>query len=560
MMSKFKLRWPVDNPRITQYFGENPQIYKKFNMPGHEGMDFGVAVGSNLYACADGAVTDVRTDTGHPYGIFVRIDHPFEGSTYQTVYAHMSKPRVSQGQSVKAGDVIGLSGNTGHSFGPHLHLTLKLVGATTPGYPAGVIDPHPYFQASEPLEPSDLTVYTSDRVRLRYGPTTASAHLAWMNRGEALTVLGSADDARAKVGQEGQWIPVRRSDGMDGYVAAWYVQLQPPSPALVEPEAEPEPTGALTVYASEALNIRQGPSVNADRIAIALPHEPLTVAGDANTARTMIGDRGEWLSVRLPNESKGYAAAWYVKTEPGPEPDLLLTVAPTEDMNMRKRPTTDAPIVERLMQNRPLTVHDDPQCAEALVGRQGEWLYVETTEKQRGWVAAWYVQVRPPSFAPPPLPPAPAEPVVVYAIETLHVYKDLSLDADRIAIALPHEPLTTLGDPRAALSRLGQQGEWLKVRLPDGNTGYVAAWLVQAEPGFEPALLLTVRPLMDMQMCTWPSGNAKRIGQLTRDTALTVHDDYERAEALVGRLDEWLYVATEEGERGWLPAWYVSAE
>ncbi|MEE8392342.1 MAG: SH3 domain-containing protein [Anaerolineae bacterium] len=562
MTTQFKLRWPVDNPRITQYFGENPQIYNRFNMPGHEGMDFGIAIGTNLYACADGAVADVRTDTGHPYGIFVRINHSFGDSTYQTIYAHMSKAMVSKGQSVKAGDVIGLSGNTGHSFGPHLHFTLKLTGAQTPGYPAGVVDPNPYFQPSEPLEPSDLTIYVADRVRLRSGPTTASTHLAWMDAGEALVVLGDADKARAQVGQEGQWIPVRRANGMDGYTAAWYLQLKSagPAPSTPKPEPEPAPAGALTVYATQALNIRKGASVGTARVAIALPNDPLTVAGDASAARAMIGDRGEWLQVRLPSGSKGYAAAWYVQAKPGAEPGLLLTVAPTEDMNMRERPTTVAGLVGRILQNTLLTVHDDPTRAGALVGRQGEWLYVETPEKQRGWVAAWYVQSRPASFAAPELPPAPTEPVVVYATETLHVHRGLSLDTNRVAIVLPHEALTTLGDPRAALSRLGQKGEWLEVRLPDESKGYIPAWLAQTEAGFEPALLLTVSPLVDIEMFRWPSVSAKRFGQLARGTSLTVHDDLERAEVLVGRYDEWLYVATEEGERGWVPAWYVSEE
>lgn len=71
---------------------------------------------------------------------------------------------------------------------------------------------------------------------------------------------------------------------------------------------------------------------------------------------------------------------------------------------------------------------------------------------------------------------------------------------------------------------------------------------------------MTVRPLMDMQMWTWPSIAAERIGQLTRDTSLTVHDDLERAEVLVGRLGEWLHVVTEEGERSWIPAWFLVVE
>ncbi len=577
MTAQFKLARPVDEKfRVTQYFGENPDVYQKFGQAGHEGVDFGLPVGENIYACADGEVFDVRPDNS-AYGIHVRVRHLFGGREYHTIYAHMSKSLVSKGQSVKAGDVLGLSGNTGHSFGPHLHFTLKLIGATTPGYPRNVVDPWPYLEGqppaeSKPLEPSDLTIYTTDKVRMRGGPTTASAEVAWLESGEALTVLGDANAARDKVGQSGQWIPARRADGTDGYVAAWYAQLKaaaapPPAATLAPkppdkpaPKPEAAPAGDFVVYATEPLNVREGPLATKTRTAIALPNEPLTVVGDIEEAKGNIGDRGDWLQVRLANSSKNYVAAWYVQTEPGPEPDLLLTVAPTEDMNMRERPTTAAPIVDRLIKNVPLTVHDDPKRAKALVGRQGEWLYVETPEKKRGWIAAWYAQVRPPSFAAPTLPPEPTEPVVVYAIETLHVHQGPSLDTEHVAIVLPHEPLTTLGSPRAALSRLGQQGEWLEVRLPDGSEGYVAAWLVQDEPGYEPALLLTVRPLMDMQMYTWPSTAAERVGQLTRDTSLTVHDDLERAEVLVGRLSEWLYVVTEEGERGWIPAWFLQAE
>ena len=73
MDSKFRLRWPVDTPRITQYFGENPQIYAKFNQAGHEGIDFGVPVGSDIYASADGEVFDVRPDDGNAYGVHVRL-------------------------------------------------------------------------------------------------------------------------------------------------------------------------------------------------------------------------------------------------------------------------------------------------------------------------------------------------------------------------------------------------------------------------------------------------------------------------------------------------------
>jgi uncharacterized protein YgiM (DUF1202 family) len=393
MNDKFKLRWPVDSRTITQYFGENPQIYAAFNQAGHEGLDFAAPIGANVYACADGEVFSIRKPSdGNAYGLHVRVRHKANNREYHTIYAHLSDVLTSVGQFVRAGDLIGLAGETGHTYGPHLHLTLKLIGALTPGYPIGVIDPLPYLQQEEALQPSDLVIYTTDRVRLRSGTTTASAQLAWLDKGEALTVLGDADQARSHVGQYGQWIPVRRADGMDGFVAAWYVQLEGAQPATEPLVTAPE---HLVVYATEALNVRNGPSTGTSRIAIALPHEPLEVTGDRGAALIKLGDRGQWLRVRLPNDLRGYVAAWYVQTDPGPAPGNLLTVYPTVDMNFRERPTVRADRIGRLARNTPLTVHDAPARARALVGRYDEWLYVKSLQDGWGWVAAWYVSTAP---------------------------------------------------------------------------------------------------------------------------------------------------------------------
>jgi hypothetical protein len=308
MARRLTLRWPVDEHTITQYFGENPQVYAKFNQAGHEGLDFHAPVGANIYACADGEVFNVQPDNGNAYGLHVRIRHRADGREYRTIYAHLSKTLVSGGQYVGAGELIALAGNTGHSFGAHLHLTLKLIGAKTSGYPDGVVDPLPYLEETEVPAPSGLTVYTVDKVRLRAGQTTNSAQLAWLANGEALTVLGNADAARASLGQHGQWIQVQRADGLTGFVAAWYLQSQPPSPAPPEPAPEPQPIQPLLVYATEVLNVRKGPSTGTGRIAIVLPHEPLTAMGDPEAVRAALGDRGEWLQVRLPSPRVRFGA------------------------------------------------------------------------------------------------------------------------------------------------------------------------------------------------------------------------------------------------------------
>ncbi|NTV46446.1 MAG: M23 family metallopeptidase [Chlorobiales bacterium] len=82
----------------------------------HSGLDFIAHVGSNVYATGDAIVRHVTTDGG--YGKLIVLDHGFG---YQTLYAHLSEFKVKEGQHVKRGDVIGLSGNTGVSEGPHVH-------------------------------------------------------------------------------------------------------------------------------------------------------------------------------------------------------------------------------------------------------------------------------------------------------------------------------------------------------------------------------------------------------------------------------------------------------
>jgi murein DD-endopeptidase MepM/ murein hydrolase activator NlpD len=131
----FKLQWPVRQHTINQNFMENRFFdYSQFGHPGHEGIDFPVGNGTEIFACADGVVdlVDLRGTTPFEaaYGTHLWIRHDHGGAVYRTLYAHLSEIRVSQGQRVTAGQLVALSGNTGRSTGPHLHFSLKKVGAS----------------------------------------------------------------------------------------------------------------------------------------------------------------------------------------------------------------------------------------------------------------------------------------------------------------------------------------------------------------------------------------------------------------------------------------------
>ncbi|MGM9837370.1 MAG: M23 family metallopeptidase [Paludibacteraceae bacterium] len=89
----------------------------------HAGMDFSAPTGTDVYATGNGKVAFVGWRQG--YGNTVEIDHGFG---YTTLYAHLYKSLVHQGQTVKRSDIIALVGSTGKSTGPHLHYEVRKNG------------------------------------------------------------------------------------------------------------------------------------------------------------------------------------------------------------------------------------------------------------------------------------------------------------------------------------------------------------------------------------------------------------------------------------------------
>ena len=90
----------------------------------HKGLDIKVYIGDTIRAALSGKVRIVRYEAGG-YGKYIVIRHP---NGLETIYGHLSEQLVSENQSVKAGEVIGLGGNTGRSTGSHLHFETRLCG------------------------------------------------------------------------------------------------------------------------------------------------------------------------------------------------------------------------------------------------------------------------------------------------------------------------------------------------------------------------------------------------------------------------------------------------
>jgi len=136
------VQWPFSGAiRLSSGFGYSDPSYGGF----HSGIDFLPGYGAPVAAIADGVVTWVGWDGS--YGFAVRIMHNVDGVRTESIYGHMQddSSELYPGQAIKAGTIVGLTGDTGYSTGPHLHLGIAINGE--------VVDPFEW-----------LTQHASDQV------------------------------------------------------------------------------------------------------------------------------------------------------------------------------------------------------------------------------------------------------------------------------------------------------------------------------------------------------------------------------------------------------------
>lgn len=411
----FRLRWPTQFGTITQAFGANPQVYNKFGLPGHEGLDFVAPLGSEIYAVADGFVSDIRLDGNSspmqlPYGNQVRVQHD---DGYETIYAHLDQVVVVRGQWVRAGELIALADDTGNSTGSHLHLTLKKKGTTQSGqttYPHDIIDPTPLLNPFQPgggvspTPPAQPTFHVTVNspelgyLNVRKAPYAGADLVGKVNHGVNLGVLEDADQGRSKVGQNNQWLWIRTPDNTTGYVAAWYVQLTAPTP--------PTPITVFFVVVASPdtpLKLRSGPGTQYGFLAEMIHGTLLKALETEAVVKQKVGKQGQWLNVQAPNGQTGYVAAWYTQLQTTEAPPVvpqpvegpvshIIVESPDAGLRVRQQPSASAAQVWWVPHGSVLEVLENPAEAGKKVGQQNQWIRVRTSSRREGFVAAWYVR------------------------------------------------------------------------------------------------------------------------------------------------------------------------
>lgn len=221
------LRFPFrESHEVTLNFGTvNPDEH--LGMPNHDGVDFATAPGTPIVAVDEGEIAPYREENN--YGTTIAIQHLWG----QSFYGHLSTSSAQLGDQVKKGQVIGYSGSTGRSTGPHLHLGIKWSDDR-------MIDPLPLLSASnnnkvaekqliftvpsqETLVSYDMTLIRADPIiqSLELSPShilTSSGKQLFIERDPHIILLNGEKDAGDKLIQDPHLSTDTRITSQDGVI------------------------------------------------------------------------------------------------------------------------------------------------------------------------------------------------------------------------------------------------------------------------------------------------------------------------------------------------------
>ncbi len=308
-------------------------------------------------------------------------------------------------------------------------------------------------------------------LRLRAQATTSAATLAFEAPGAVLTALEAEASVRSKLGVNGQWLKVRDANGLEGFVAAWFVEA---APAMSAPETAPKPVSTPNVSAPNPQALVD--AINAERIKNKLPI--LTVnpilTKNAQSHADFMAATGQ-----IQHESADGSRPFQRHLAAGYPLAGDLTRGGICSENIVAFPNmTVAEAITSWFGDDPHThtmLGDQYTECGAGIAVKGETIYY-CFDTARPTSAN-----RANTTATAPVPP-PADAYILYVplatTSGVRIRKQPSQSAGLIRVAAAGEWLAVQENKSAARSKLGKQNQWIKIKDQKGNTGFVAAWLV----------------------------------------------------------------------------------
>lgn len=488
------------------------------------------------------------------------------------------------------------------------------------GRPVQVREPQAEDAPPAELDPTRFyLIPNDDRIRIREQPVNG-AQVGSVLLGDIVEVLDPYEEARDKVGTEGEWLHIRTPDGTEGFVAAWFftVYQEPtasPTPPTPEPQPQPEPAPEpepapvpepappdqrilLVTPTDDRIRVRSRP-VDGDPVVSVSRGDVVQVIEPYDVARNKVGMHGQWLHVRADDGAEGYTAAWFYtvyeepapqpeptpptpepQPEPAPEPEpapapepappdqRILYVTPTDDrIRVRSRPVDGDPVAT-LSRGDIAQVIEPFDAAMTKIGVEDKWLHVSTPDGIVGFTAAWFFAVvnepenEPvPAPAPAPVPAPVPETPPQDGQQTLFV---ASIE-DRVRIRTRPVDGETVGS--IAQNEVVQVIE--SIDAARGKIGVQGQWLqVRTENGtegfsaawfytiYEPKLYVT--PIENRVRVRARPVDGDQIAVLSRGEVAQVIEPIDAAQGKIGVEGQWINIRTENGIEGFTAAWFYT--
>jgi hypothetical protein len=317
-------------------------------------------------------------------------------------------------------------------------------------------------------------------------------------------------------------------------------------------------------------------------------YDPYKYAGDGPDKDVLLTTRYKYNGATLVKEIS--AVLWFdaINAAP-PEPPRKTTIpipaekymlyACEDDLALRADPSVNGYLWKRLVSGTELISLEPKATARAKLGMNGQWLNVQDSAGDQGYVAAWYVSetkgqpaaqaVTVTMNASVSAQALPAGALAFVPLEELALRSQPVIDPGNLIRRVPMtETLVCIEPASQAIPKVGVTGQWLKMRDVNNKEGYVAAWYVKYASGSQPAGAVTLPAASGgpLQVKATAEGIALRSQPLVSDATLikrlplgTVFTVTEaNAEVKIGKSDQWLKVKDPFGTDGYVAAWFVA--
>ena len=319
-------------------------------------------------------------------------------------------------------------------------------------------------------------------------------------------------------------------------------------------------------------------------------YDPYKYGGDSPDKEVLLTKRYRYNGARLETEisavlwfdSYGAAAVEPPKVTKVPVPaEKYILYAAEDDLALRAKPDVSGYLWKRMLMGTELISLEPKADAKAKLGVNGKWIQVQHPDGDQGYVAAWYladVKGQPAASGDTSAALTSTGSLPPGALLFIPTTAQLALRTQPVATPetliryIPiTEQLVSLEPAQQTISKVGVNGQWLRVRDAFGKEGYVAAWFVKYASGStmqQPAAAATIMSSNGgpMKVKAAAEGVALRresvisdstlIKRLPLGTELTVQEP--NAEAKIGKNDQWLKVKDPTGTEGVVAAWFVA--